>query len=181
MLVRHLVSIAVLPFTVAVLIPVWLARRNGTSLSIAGDPGGIAAQLVGVIVLIVGVVLFAASLQRFWSEGKGTLAPWDPPRELVVNGPYRYVRNPMISGVIFVLFGEALILRSRPQLSWALIFLAANFVYIPLLEEPMLRARFGESYARYCRNVRRFIPRLTPWSGNSTERNSGERSQEPKT
>jgi protein-S-isoprenylcysteine O-methyltransferase Ste14 len=88
---------------------------------------------------------------------------WDPPRRLVVRGPYRYVRNPMISGVVFTLFSEALLLVSRPHLMWALIFLGANFVWIPLVEEAGLRHRFGDSYAQYCRHVPRLIPRLHPW------------------
>ena len=96
-------------------------------------------------------------------EGKGTLAPWDPPRRLVVRGPYAYVRNPMISGVVFVLFGEALLLLSRPHLEWALLFLLINAVYIPLLEEPLLRERFGDEYREYSRHVPRLMPRLTPW------------------
>jgi protein-S-isoprenylcysteine O-methyltransferase Ste14 len=70
----------------------------------------------------------------------------------------------MISGVVFVLFSEALILMSRPHLTWALTFLAANFIYIPLLEEPQLKRRFGEDYVEYCRHVPRLIPRLKPWS-----------------
>ena len=70
----------------------------------------------------------------------------------------------MISGVVFVLFGEALILISRPHFTWALTFLALNFIYIPLLEEPQLKRRFGEDYLEYRRNVPRLIPRLTPWS-----------------
>jgi protein-S-isoprenylcysteine O-methyltransferase Ste14 len=164
MLLRHALAIAALPFTVAVVIPVWLAQRNGTTLTIAADPMSVTAQIGGIIVLAIGLVLFAASLRRFSSEGKGTLAPWDPPRRLVVNGPYRYVRNPMISGVIFVLFGEALLLRSPPHFSWALIFLAINLIYIPLSEEPGLRRRFGDSYIEYSRNVRRIIPRLRPWT-----------------
>lgn len=164
MLLRHAVAIAALPFVVAVVIPTYLARRNGISVGVATDPVGVMSQIAGILVLGIGFALFAASLRRFSSEGKGTLAPWDPPKRLVVNGPYRYVRNPMISGVIFVLFGEALLLRSRPHFSWALIFLAINLIYIPLLEEPGLRSRFGESYIEYCRNVRRIIPRLRPWN-----------------
>jgi protein-S-isoprenylcysteine O-methyltransferase Ste14 len=164
MLLRHTLAVAALPFTVAVVIPVWLARRNRISPALASDPVGVIAQIGGIIVLAIGLFLFAASLRRFSSEGKGTLAPWDPPRRLVVNGPYRYVRNPIISGVIFVLFGEALLMQSRPHFTWALIFLAANLIYIPLLEEPGLRRRFGDSYVEYCRNVRRIIPRLRPWT-----------------
>jgi protein-S-isoprenylcysteine O-methyltransferase Ste14 len=69
----------------------------------------------------------------------------------------------MISGVLLVLLGEALVLRSWPHLLWGGTFLLLNLIYIPLLEEPMLAARFGQSYADYRRNVRRFIPRLRPW------------------
>src|SRR4026209_995470 len=135
MLVRHLVSIAALPFVVTVVVPVWLARRNNISLSLGTTGLQIVAQSAGVLVLAFGIFLFASSLRRFATEGEGTLAPWDPPRQLVLRGPYRYVRNPMISGVIFVLFGEALVLLSPPHGTWAAAFLALNLIYIPLVEE----------------------------------------------
>ena len=163
MLIRHLLSVAALPFMVAVAVPVWLARSNHISPVLGTSGLQIVAQLAGLFLLALGLGLFASSLRRFATEGEGTLAPWDPPRRLVVRGPYRYVRNPMISGVVFVLFGEALLLLSRAHLMWALIFLAANFVYIPLLEETGLRHRFGDSYKEYCRHVPRLIPRLRPW------------------
>ena len=162
-LLRHLFAIAVLPFTVAVVIPVWIARRNGTTPAPGRSLGAVALQAAGVLLLVAGAVLFTASLRRFATEGQGTLAPWDPPRRLVVRGPYRFVRNPMISGVIFVLFGEALVLRSVPHARWAALFLAVNLVYIPLFEEPRLESRFGEDYREYRRHVRRFLPRLRPW------------------
>ena len=146
----------------AVLIPLWLARRNGTVLGL-GAGLAVAIQALGVGLLAVGLVLFVASLRRFATEGEGTLAPWDPPRRLVVRGPYRYVRNPMISGVVLVLFGEAAVLLSRPHLSWALLFLGINAVYIPLLEEPLLAARFGDAYRTYRRHVPRLLPRWRPW------------------
>jgi protein-S-isoprenylcysteine O-methyltransferase Ste14 len=160
---RHLLSIALLPFTVAVLVPLWIARINNGSPAIGTTAPQMLVQVVGVLLLVVGLTLFSASLRKFVTEGEGTLAPWDPPRRLVVRGPYRYVRNPMISGVLFVLFGEALVFLSRPHFVWALVFLAANFIYIPLLEETGLRRRFGDSYVEYCRHVPRLIPRLRPW------------------
>jgi protein-S-isoprenylcysteine O-methyltransferase Ste14 len=163
MFVRHLLSVAVLPFVVTVLVPRWLARTNNITPAIGTTAPLVLMQVVGVLLLIVGLILFSASLGKFVTEGEGTLAPWDPPRRLVIRGPYRYVRNPMISGVVLVLFGESLILLSRPHLMWALIFLGGNFVLIPLVEEPGLRRRFGESYAEYCRHVPRLIPRLRPW------------------
>ena len=160
---RHLFAILVLPFTVAVGIPLWLARRDMITFRVGSDALQLLQQVAGLCLLTVGGILFVASLRRFAVEGRGTLAPWDPPRRLVVRGPYRYVRNPMISGVVFVLFGEALLLLSRPHLMWALIFAGINCVYIPLLEEPMLAARFGEDYREYCRHVPRLVPRLRPW------------------
>ena len=100
------------------------------------------------------------TIRLFAHEGEGTLAPWDPPSTFVVNGPYRVVRNPMISGVIAILLGESLVLGSRGVATWAVAFALINVFYIPLLEEPMLVARFGESYREYKRTVPRWVPRL---------------------
>jgi protein-S-isoprenylcysteine O-methyltransferase Ste14 len=122
--VRHLFAIAVLPVTVTVLVPL----RIGGELAIGSTPGELAVQGLGLVALAIGLVLFVASLWRFITHGRGTLAPWDPPKHLVVTGPYRYVRNPMIAGVVFILFGEAGVLRSWPQTEWALAFLAINLV-----------------------------------------------------
>jgi protein-S-isoprenylcysteine O-methyltransferase Ste14 len=156
---RHLIAIATLPLTVTVLIPLWLTRSP--------DPPRTKhamLALVGCLIAAVGIILFASSLKRFATDGEGTLAPWDPPRRFVVSGPYRFVRNPMISGVVFILFGEAAIVQTRSQLVWALTFLGLNMIQIPLIEEPPLRRRFGAAYEEYCRHVRRFIPRLKPWT-----------------
>ena len=164
MFMRHLVAIAVLPFVVAVAVPIGLARSNGVRLAPGTVLLGVVAQTAGVLLVMMGLWLFVSSLQRFAVDGKGTLAPWDPPRRLVVSGPYRFVRNPMISGVVFVLFGEGLVLLSRAQLLWALTFFLVNCIYIPLLEEPMLAACFGEAYHEYRRHVPRLIPRIQPWN-----------------
>jgi len=163
--VRHLLSIVLLPGVVVGWIPLWIARRYHTSVTAPGGAIDLGLVLFGLVLLAIGVALFASSLQRFVVEGHGTLAPWDPPRRLVVRGPYRHVRNPMISGVVFLLAAEAALLRSLPHALWALGFLAINMIYIPLLEEPMLTMRFGREYDEYRRHVRRFLPRLRPWPG----------------
>jgi protein-S-isoprenylcysteine O-methyltransferase Ste14 len=163
MWLRHLLSIAILPFTMAVLVPVWIARRYGVEPSFGGGAPQWLLQLAGIGVLALGLVFFTTSLRRFVTEGRGTLAPWDPPRDLVIRGPYRYVRNPMISGLILVLFGEALVLLSAVHAEWAATFLVVNLIYIPLVEEPMLESRFGAAYIEYCRHVPRVLPRLRPW------------------
>jgi protein-S-isoprenylcysteine O-methyltransferase Ste14 len=160
---RHLAAIAILPFTAVVLIPWWIAQREESVPTLGTSQSALALQGAGLLVLGVGLLLFVSSLRRFATEGQGTLAPWDPPRNLVVKGPYRYVRNPMISGVLFILIAEAMILKSRLQAQWAFTFLIINLVYIPLVEEPMLRARFGDPYREYCRHVPRIFPRVRPW------------------
>lgn len=164
MIARHLLSIAILPFTVTVLVPLWIARNNGVWWRSPSGVMEILSVLAGILLLGLGLTLFVASLRRFATEGEGTLAPWDPPRKFVVTGPYRYVRNPMISGVILILLSEAALLRSTPQLWWALIFFAGNLIQIPLMEEPLLRMKFGAPYEEYCRHVGRLIPRVTPWT-----------------
>ena len=172
-LLRHLLAIAVLPFSVTVLIPLWIARRYSIGFSLGAGRLLLALQFAGLVVLGVGLLLFLSSLRGFATVGQGTLAPWDPPKHLVVRGPYRFVRNPMISGVVFILAGESMILMSRPHAVWALIFLGMNLVYIPLFEEPFLRVRFGDSYHEYCQNVPRIFPRLRPWSPNQEEKRGG--------
>jgi protein-S-isoprenylcysteine O-methyltransferase Ste14 len=169
MWVRHLFAIVVLPFTVTVVVPVWIARRHDVALGLGETIPRILAQLSGLVLIVVGLVFFAASLRRFATEGLGTLAPWDPPRRLVVRGPYRYVRHPMISGVALVVFGEALVLLSGAHLAWAALFLAVNLLYIPAVEEPGLRRRFGEAYIEYARHVPGLVPRLRPWTPDREE------------
>jgi len=160
---RHAIAVLVLPVTVVVLIPTWIARRTALVVTLPSTAVQWATFGVGLGVLIIGVALFVSCLARFARDGKGTLAPWDPPPHLVIRGPYAYVRNPMISGVVLVLVAEGLLVRSLPHLAWAGVFAVLNAVFIPLLEEPALRTRFGDEYIEYASHVPRLIPRLTPW------------------
>jgi protein-S-isoprenylcysteine O-methyltransferase Ste14 len=165
MILRHLLAIAVLPFMVVVGIPHWLVERYGPG---SEWPGESLLSMIGLIgggiVFLAGLTFFGWSLYLFAAKGKGTLAPWDPPKKLVVTGPYRYVRNPMISGVLMLVLGEALFHGSSTIGWWALGFLALNQVYFMILEEPQLERRFGESYRVYKSSVPRWIPRFTPYS-----------------
>jgi protein-S-isoprenylcysteine O-methyltransferase Ste14 len=121
--------------------------------------------LLGCGFAALGVLLMATSIALLHRVGGGTLAPWNPTGRLVVLGVYQHVRNPMISGVLFILLGEVLVLDSFPLLVWFCTFLAVNLVYIPIVEEPGLERRFGRDYERYEHNVPRWIPRLRPWKG----------------
>ena len=154
---RHLSAILLLPVTVTVLVPALLVSSNGAALTWGAIPG---AAFVAV-----GLALVGRTVALFARVGEGTLAPWDPTRRLVVVGPYRYVRNPMISGVLAILIGETLAFWSGALLVWTAAVFALNAIYMPLIEEPGLRSRFGADYDRYCENVRRWVPRLRPWTG----------------
>ena len=160
---RHLLSIAVLPFVVITIVPRWLAVHYGISFVWPVTPLATAAVIVGACLLLCGAVLAFSSVLMFFLHGDGTLAPWDPPKNFVAVGPYRYVRNPMITGVFFVLCAQTLVLRSEVHAAWTLFFALLNFTFIPLVEEPQLRTRFGASYDEYCRHVHRFLPRATPY------------------
>lgn len=120
-------------------------------------------KVIGVLIGLSGLSLFVYTVLLFRKIGKGTLAPWTPTQKLVVDGPYRYCRNPMITGVFFILIGESLILHSTNILIWSGVFFLINTTYFVLKEEPDLHKRFGDEYLRYKRNVPRWIPKLTPY------------------
>lgn len=167
-ILRHLLAIAVLPFVVITVVPRWLAIHYGVSFAWPVSWPATAVGFAGAILFFVGAALAVSSVLKFFLEGDGTLAPWDPPTRFVATGPYRYVRNPMITGVFLVLCAQALVLRSDVHAAWAGFFALLNLTFIPLVEEPQLRTRFGASYAEYCRHVRRFVPRLTPFIADAT-------------
>ncbi len=121
--------------------------------------------LLGVALFICGLALFITTLGLFIGIGRGTLAPWDPTKKLIIVGPYRYCRNPMISAVLFMIIGEALFFGSSALAVWALTFFVFNTVYFMALEEPGLLKKFGKSYAKYKQQVPRWLPKVRPYKG----------------
>ena len=113
------------------------------------------ARLLGVL----------ATFTQFVVEGRGTPAPIAPTEQLVVHGLYRHVRNPMYLAVALVILGQAIALPSLAVLIWAGIFGAAVAAFVMAYEQPTLRTRYGEQYLQYCRGVRAWWPRITPWRG----------------
>lgn len=161
---RQIRAIAALPGVVVVAVPLVVLIGFGANVSWGLD--GVAATLpvlLGAALIGLGFALWLWTVRLFARIGKGTLAPWDPPRRLVVEGPYRHVRNPMIAGVLAVLAGEAALFGSLPLLIWFGLFFAANVIGFQVYEEPRLERRFGEEYRTYKRNVPRWLPRRTPW------------------
>lgn len=116
------------------------------------------AQFVGVIVAASGGLLALWCIFTFNFSGRGTPAPFDPPRLLVDVGPYRYVRNPMYIGAGLALAGAALFYQSWALLGYCVILVVITHLFVTLYEEPTLRRTFGDAYARYCERTRRWWP-----------------------
>ena len=141
-----------LPGTVAIVIPALVVWLGGAEIAPI-------TAVIGALLIAVGLALVASTVRLFVSVGRGTLAPWDPTSRLVVRGPYRLVRNPMITGVATILAGEALFFRSWGIAIELALFVVVNAIYFPLVEEPGLRRRFGAEYEEYRRRVPRWLPR----------------------
>jgi protein-S-isoprenylcysteine O-methyltransferase Ste14 len=107
-----------------------------------------------------GAALALTCILTFVFVGKGTPAPFDPPRRLVVQGPYRLVRNPMYLGAGLALAGAALFYRSIPLLGYAGVFLLITHSFVVLYEEPTLRQTFEKDYDAYCHRTGRWWPKL---------------------
>ena len=158
---RHLLAILLLPVVVTVGVPSWLLDRFADTDTRWRAESALAwpARGLGALLLAGGIILFTWCVVLFARVGRGTLAPWDPTQRLVAVGPYRYVRNPMISGVAAVLSGQVLLTGSRILALWLAVFVAINQAYFLLVEEPGLERRFGASYREYKAHVPRWIPR----------------------
>ncbi|MDR1368009.1 MAG: isoprenylcysteine carboxylmethyltransferase family protein [Candidatus Accumulibacter sp.] len=117
----------------------------------------------GCVLLCVGLSLAAWTMWLFAKKGRGTAAPWTPPKYLVVEGPYRHVRNPMITSVLTLLIAEALLLNSWLPMGIFALFLGGNMLYFPFVEEKSLENRFGPDYLAYKREVPRWLPRIKPF------------------
>jgi protein-S-isoprenylcysteine O-methyltransferase Ste14 len=133
------VSVRPLDADVAVSVPSWL-------------------RPVGWLLALAGGLLVSSCIWVFFSRGRGTPAPFDPPREFVGTGPYRYVRNPMYWGAILVIFGAGLVVRSPSIAALAIVFALLAHLFVVLYEEPSLEARFGTSYVQYKSSVHRWLP-----------------------
>ncbi|MEZ5184944.1 MAG: isoprenylcysteine carboxylmethyltransferase family protein [Candidatus Nanopelagicales bacterium] len=159
---RQVRAILQLPVAVTVLVPGCLLLVGRGRVAAHWPPSWISWPL-GAALLLAGLWLMVTTIRLFARVGGGTLAPWDHTTRLVVAGPYRYVRNPMIAGVFAVLLSESLLFSSVAVLLWFCGFVVVNLLYMHSSEEPALRRRFGADYDTYADNVPGWIPRLTAW------------------
>ncbi len=149
MFVRALFAFLVQPGIVAGLIPGLIVFAD------AHRHGGFA---LGFALLMAGLVLLLWCVRDFYVAGRGTLAPWAPPQQLVVVGLYRYARNPMYVAVLTIVLGWSLAFTSASLALYALVLALAFHLRVVLHEEPTLKRKFGEGYERYRKIVPRWIP-----------------------
>jgi protein-S-isoprenylcysteine O-methyltransferase Ste14 len=163
---RHLISILVFPVTMTLVIPALIAMAAGLRAPDLGSTLTVGLAIIGGLLIAGGLGLWAWTVVLFDRVGKGTLGVGNvmgEPVNLVVRGPYRHVRNPMITGVLCILLGEAAVTASAWLLLWFVIFFTAQVIAIRLWEEPHLTRRYGSEYLTYRHNVPRWIPRISPW------------------
>jgi len=121
-------------------------------------------RVIGAALIIIGTAGLLDSTARFALLGRGTPAPFAPPANLVVSGLYRYVRNPMYVAIVAAIFGQALLFGSMLVLGYAGVVWCVFHLFVTKCEEPVLLLQFGESYGLYQAGVRRWLPRIKPWS-----------------
>jgi protein-S-isoprenylcysteine O-methyltransferase Ste14 len=143
--------VALLPGIVAGYVPYRMLLASG-ALHL---PAFRIASVAAGVLTVTGAIVLLRCVWDFFARGKGTLAPIDPPRRLVISGLYRYTRNPMYNGVLAVLLGEAWLFGSTSILKYAICVLVAFHLFVVLYEEPALEAQFHGSYRAY----RKAVPR----------------------
>ncbi len=148
---RNLLFTFVVPGLGGVYAPWWILTHDGTTSHPLVWPA--------LAVIAVGTALYFWCLWEFAAVGRGTPGPWDAPRRVVADGPYRWVRNPIYIAALLVVVGEAWLFLSLPLLLYAGALAVSVHLFVIGYEEPTLRRRFGDEYAAYQRHVRRWIPR----------------------
>jgi protein-S-isoprenylcysteine O-methyltransferase Ste14 len=150
---RHVFWTIVCPGTVTVLLPYFILQGHSIDFREHWF-----SSFTGIILICLGMPALLSSIFMFARHGDGTLSPADPAHNLVINGLYRYVRNPMYVGVMLILVGEALLFRSWTMVIYAgIAFLCFN-LFIIFYEEPYLSRHFGQPYEEYRKHVHRWLP-----------------------
>lgn len=160
---EYLKVVLILPGNVLVTIPLLIVLFTRNSYSLI-DSRSVLFYLA-IFFLVLGLFLAIWSVRTFYSKGgDGTPGPWRPVGNLVISGPYQYVRNPMLLGVFLLLLFESIFLTSMPLFYWFVAFVIINIIYFKNFEEKELVKRFGKNYEDYKSKVPMFFPKLTPYN-----------------
>src|SRR5215813_13057375 len=165
---RSLFFIALIPGTVAGVIPWLLVQSSGETVRLVPS-----LWHIGLLSLLAGLVLFFWCNGLFTFVGKGTLAPIDSPIFLVRAGPYHWIRNPMYVAVLTIILSEAILFHSLSVVGYALAFGTFLHLWVMFVEEPSLREQFGESYETYLHTVPRYASLVTPQGGSLSRHQVG--------
>lgn len=153
-LIRGLVYASVFVGFVLVFLPARILEASGVNR----PPGMGVPQVAGMVITLVGAAIVVWCVVSFALAGRGTPAPFDPPRRLVVSGPYRFVRNPMYIGAGLALLGASLFYGSAALLGFTAFFALVTHIFVILYEEPVLSRMFGPAYDAYRARARRWLP-----------------------
>jgi protein-S-isoprenylcysteine O-methyltransferase Ste14 len=153
LLLRTAVFAVLMPALVVAYVPWLIVSATGATLAAS------AAGLAGIVLAGAGLSVLLVCFLGFIVEGRGTPAPYDPPRRLVTGALYARVRNPMYLAVTTILAGEAILFSSAALAVWAAVAWLVFHAFVVGYEEPGLRGRFGAAYEEYLRRVPRWIPR----------------------
>jgi protein-S-isoprenylcysteine O-methyltransferase Ste14 len=152
LILKNVIFTVLVPGAFGVLVPCWTASFFHSGRVVRLDGAG----WMGLVLIVCGAAVYFLCLFEFM-RAKGTPAPIDPPKELVVRGLYRYTRNPMYVGVLCLILGQAVTLHSLPLLLYAGILFVTFHLFVVLYEEPKLTRMFGESYVHYRNTVPRWL------------------------
>ena len=152
---KTLLFTVVAPGTVAIFIPRLLLASGGAVQAV--DIGVL--RLLGLTPIAIGAAFYVRCAWDVVVAGRGTPAPIEPPKALVVRGLYRAVRNPMYVGVILIICGETIFFESGSMLAYTLLIFLIFHTFVIAYEEPTLRRMFGSSYEQYCMTVPRWVSR----------------------
>ncbi|NIS79459.1 MAG: isoprenylcysteine carboxyl methyltransferase [Anaerolineales bacterium] len=145
------------PGSVTILAPYSLIRWASSDMNLTLG----VYRWLGLVPILIGILFYAWTVSDFVRKGGGTPAPIDPPQILVVDGLYRFVRNPMYVGVISVLIGELLLFEKMSLIAYTTVVFFAFHLFVVLYEEPRLGKTFGKAYEEYCSSVPRWIPKIS--------------------
>ena len=151
-LLKNLLFTVIIPGAVAVYVPLLIAKPQPPATGVAGA--------IAFLLLVFGSSVYAWCVWDFATFGRGTPAPIDAPKRLIVRGLYRYSRNPMYVGVLTVILGWEVLFKSGVLAVYALIVALCFHLFIVLYEEPHLRRQFGKEYDDYCARAGRWLPKL---------------------
>ncbi len=146
---KNLLFTVLVPGTVAVYVPLWVFAHDGSRATFGA--------VAGAFLLAIGAAIYLWCLWDFAAFGRGTPAPIDPPKQLVVRGLYQFTRNPMYLGVLCLIVGWAFVFWSVALAVYAGVVAACFHLFVVLYEEPHLRRVFGASYEQYCCRVGRWF------------------------